>query len=255
MADLLGNLGKSLGARLRAGNWILQHLTGTENEPRSGVPVGAAPGGRNPKATRGSCKPRGSSETHQLTAQLGALLVAKLANKQRRFEFTITQSAAPNAFALPGGFIFVERSLLQLCQWDRDEVGFILGHEMAHVVLGHAFDRFAGGKAIDLAARVLVLGKGPLGAASIKPCETSSRGPIPGSRNWKRTSSPARLAMAAGCNFHGSIRLLQRLRCRSDMPDGAVPASYFADHPPLEERMDRLKKYARAGLAPSAQVH
>ena len=245
MADLLGNLGKSLGARLRAGNWILQHLTGTENERlEAEFQLERHLAAETRRRLEVPANPGDPSETHQL-AQLGALLVAKLANKQRRFEFTITQSAAPNAFALPGGFIFVERSLLQLCQWDRDEVGFILGHEMAHVVLGHAFDRFAGGKAIDLAARVLVLGKGPLGEALHQTLRDFLQRAYSREQELEADKLAARLAMAAGFDPHGSIRLLQRLRCRSDMPDSAVPTSYFADHPPLEERMVRLKQYPR----------
>src|SRR5205807_2412279 len=46
-----------------------------------------------------------------------------------------------NAFALPGGFVFITRSLLEFCQWNQDELAFILGHEMAHIIQGHVMDR------------------------------------------------------------------------------------------------------------------
>ena len=68
--------------------------------------------------------------------QLGASLAARVANRRRHFDFTISESGEPNAFALPGGYIFVEQSLLRFCQWERDEVGFILGHEIAHIIRG-----------------------------------------------------------------------------------------------------------------------
>jgi Zn-dependent protease with chaperone function len=44
--------------------------------------------------------------------------------------------AAPfaNAFALPGGFVFITKPLLDLCNHDRNEIAFFLGHEIAHIL-------------------------------------------------------------------------------------------------------------------------
>ena len=48
---------------------------------------------------------------------------------------------SPTAFALPGGFIFIAHSLVQLCNRNEDDVAFVLAHEMAHVIRRHAIER------------------------------------------------------------------------------------------------------------------
>ncbi len=61
---------------------------------------------------------------------------------QRRFsyKFQIVDQEAPNAFALPGGFIFVSRGLLTLTN-SEDELAAVLGHEIVHVAARHAAAR------------------------------------------------------------------------------------------------------------------
>lgn len=63
--------------------------------------------------------------------------VAQAANfEDALFTFEVVEMAAPNAFALPGGQIFVTRGLLDLGLTD-DMLAGILGHEVAHVVQRH----------------------------------------------------------------------------------------------------------------------
>jgi predicted Zn-dependent protease len=61
---------------------------------------------------------------------------------RRRFKYTfqIVDQEAPNAFALPGGFIFVSRGLLTLTNTE-DELAGVLGHEIVHVASRHAAAR------------------------------------------------------------------------------------------------------------------
>ena len=56
------------------------------------------------------------------------------------YSFQIVDQDAPNAFALPGGFIFVSRGLLALSN-SEDELANVLGHEIVHVARRHASAR------------------------------------------------------------------------------------------------------------------
>jgi Zn-dependent protease with chaperone function len=56
--------------------------------------------------------------------------------RQYPFSFHIIDMPEPNAFALPGGHIFVTRGMLEL-DLDDDMLAGLLGHEVAHVVLQH----------------------------------------------------------------------------------------------------------------------
>jgi predicted Zn-dependent protease len=56
------------------------------------------------------------------------------------YRFQIVDQEAPNAFALPGGFIFVSRGLLALVN-SEDELANVLAHEIVHVASRHAAAR------------------------------------------------------------------------------------------------------------------
>ena len=52
------------------------------------------------------------------------------------YHFVVLESDEINAFAAPGGFIFITKSLLKLCT-NEDELASVLAHEIAHVQLKH----------------------------------------------------------------------------------------------------------------------
>jgi predicted Zn-dependent protease len=59
-----------------------------------------------------------------------------------QYQFKVVDQDAPNAFALPGGFIYVSRGLLVLSN-SEDELAGVLGHEIIHVAARHAAARQA----------------------------------------------------------------------------------------------------------------
>lgn len=58
------------------------------------------------------------------------------------YTFQIIKAPVANAFALPGGFIFITDKLLEL-ELSDDELGFLIGHEISHVQNRH-FERIQG---------------------------------------------------------------------------------------------------------------
>lgn len=80
--------------------------------------------------------------------------------KDLSYRFTIVEMAddQPNAFALPGGPIYVTRSLFKLIEND-DQLAAVLAHEMGHIVAKHVVKRIQG--AIGLQAlQILAAGTG-----------------------------------------------------------------------------------------------
>jgi predicted Zn-dependent protease len=236
-------LGKNLGAGLRKGNWLLQGLTGTEDQRiEAEYRFGQDLASEARKILKIPVPASNASKAQELS-QVGATLAACLKNKRRRFDFTIIDSAEPNAFSLPGGFIFVEQSLLQLCEWQRDEVGFILGHEMAHVVLGHAFENEAGRELVDLLARAFIPGQGYLRGALQRIVGQSIQRAYSREQEFDADRFSIRVGKAAGLDSQGAMRLLDRLCKHSDMQSSTKLCTYFADHPRLEERVIKVKRY------------
>jgi predicted Zn-dependent protease len=60
-----------------------------------------------------------------------------IANPAAAYRFTLLNSAVENAFAQPGGYIYVTRQLMTLLD-NESELAFALAHEVGHVAAGHA---------------------------------------------------------------------------------------------------------------------
>ena len=65
-----------------------------------------------------------------------------LANPAQHIRITTLNSAVENAFAVPGGYVYVTRQLLVLMD-DDSELAFALGHEIGHVAARHSQQRQA----------------------------------------------------------------------------------------------------------------
>jgi len=65
-----------------------------------------------------------------------------LANPAAAYRFTLLNSAVENAFAVPGGYVYVTRQLMTLAN-DESELAFAIAHEVGHVAAGHAQAREA----------------------------------------------------------------------------------------------------------------
>jgi predicted Zn-dependent protease len=74
------------------------------------------------------------------------------------YVFQIVDQDAPNAFALPGGFIFVSRGLLVLSN-SEDELANVLSHEIVHVARRHAAGRQSMMRGLPSFLRFAVMGQ------------------------------------------------------------------------------------------------
>jgi len=76
--------------------------------------------------------------------QVGQRLVAELGTIPLEFRFHVVDMPEPNAFALPGGYIYVSRGILSLMN-DEDELAGVMGHEMIHVTKRHSIKQMKQG--------------------------------------------------------------------------------------------------------------
>lgn len=71
---------------------------------------------------------------------IGAKLAPHSPRRDFPYQFFIVDMAQPNAFAAPGGYLYVSRGLLAFSN-SEDELANVLGHEIAHVASRHANQR------------------------------------------------------------------------------------------------------------------
>ena len=82
----------------------------------------------------------GGAETGQRAAyvdSVGRRVAAYSGVSPQAYRFTVLNSAVENAFAVPGGYVYITRQLLGLMD-NESELAFALGHEVGHVAGNHA---------------------------------------------------------------------------------------------------------------------
>lgn len=92
-------------------------------------------------------------------AHVGAQVVAVSARADERWHFTVLDSAEVNAFALPGGYVYLTRGLLALAN-NESELAAVLAHEITHITEAHVEARQVaqGDAMVDGALSALVTG-------------------------------------------------------------------------------------------------
>lgn len=243
MAGLFHNLGRRLGhaavPALRKSKWIWEGLVGNEEDAlRAEAAFGAALAVEVRQATVPAADPERARGLGEVCRRLAACV----RDQRRSFRVEVMQDETPNAMALPGGFMFVSHSLIAFCEARPDELAFVLGHEMAHVIRGHTWDRMLNQTAANVAS-VITARVGPLGhwlrhkglallqRAHEREAETEA------------DELGFRLAHAARYRAEGALALLQRLAVLEQQ--GTSLGAYFASHPPASERLARLNGLRR----------
>ena len=236
---LFYNLGKKVGPKVRKARWVWESVTGTEVDT---IRLEHGVGADLAQEARTQLQP--DPETKQVLDEVGGRLVGRVANKLRSFQFEAFQGGEPNAFALPGGFIFVSRPIVELCRWDRDELAFILAHEMGHVIKGHAIDRIVTNSAVSMASRATPV-RGVLGPwlqrVGVQFLETAySR-----DRELEADQLGVRLAAAAGYDPQGSLKLFASLAELKASPEPLDLGAYFSTHPTFEVRIESIRQFLK----------
>jgi len=235
MSGLFYNLGRMLRPHVRKAQWVWQSTAGSEADA---IRLEHDVGQDLARGIRQQLKLDPDPRIAQLLNDVGSRLAACVANKLRTFSFETFEGGEPNAFALPGGYIFVSRSLLELCMQNQDEVAFILGHEMSHVIRGHTMDRIVTNSAIALGSRFISRGSltGLLNTVGIKLLESS----YSQDREMEADKLGSLLVAAAGYNPKAPAVLLSRLANLS--PSGAQSGfgHYFSSHPSFNLRIQNV---------------
>ncbi len=88
--------------------------------------------------------------------ELGFRLLAGIDNRVRGYRFFIVRDDAINAFALPGGYIGINRGLIALAK-TQHQLASVMAHEIAHVELRHGLDMMEKGGEINSATLLTML--------------------------------------------------------------------------------------------------
>jgi len=91
---------------------------------------------------------------NKLVQRIGKKLAAKSHRPGLVYRFTIVDSATVNAFALPGGYIYITRGMLAYLNSEA-ELAAVLGHEIGHVTARHSVRQHSASTATGLLGAVI----------------------------------------------------------------------------------------------------
>ncbi|WP_158589064.1 M48 family metalloprotease [Alginatibacterium sediminis] len=184
--------------------------------------------------------------------QVGARLVAELENPRFDFRFTVIDDPAPNAFALPGGYVYVTRGLLAL-MINEDELATVLAHEIIHVTERHSIKQLGSSilpRLLEVPGDVVghVIDE-DLGTLLNAPLKTSNNLLASGySRSHESDSDELGITLAAKAGYNPLAMgpILTRLNASIEyITQQEQRKSYFDDHPFTPDRVKNIKKTSK----------
>jgi len=179
---------------------------------------------------------------------IGKKIVNVCDRKEIDYEFKVLDDDEVNAVSLPGGYIYVNRGLMERVDND-DQLAGVLAHEVAHIVARHSIKKLQALNSysiIRLLTAVAVPDSGQVGnAADIAFTELL----MGYSRDDELLADQlsARYARLAGYDPHGMIKFLEKLQ-DINRRRPLQPKSYFKTHPYVPDRIRVVKQEIGEGI-------
>ena len=174
--------------------------------------------------------------------ELGRMLAKKSARPELQYHFYIVDTDAVNAFALPGGHIYINRGLIQRTE-NVSELAGVLAHEIAHVAARHGAKNLQRQMRTSSMSTLLyqtILGRKPL---------LDQQALSLGNQLWTAAHSRSdeaeadRLAVEylldTGVDPRGMLTLFgQLLEEERTEPHGGGASAWFGSHPNTVQRIE-----------------
>ncbi|MEA2491533.1 MAG: hypothetical protein QOH21_3325 [Acidobacteriota bacterium] len=175
--------------------------------------------------------------------QMGQKIVSTTAMANLPFQFHVVNSPEINAFAIPGGHVYVNTGLIAAAG-NASELAGVLAHEINHVVARHSTEQISRQYGLSILAG-LVLGQNPSQVADIAAQIIAGGAVARFSREAEREADELGIKSmtAAGYDPHGMPSMFQKLLEQQRTSPGRVE-QFFATHPAIEERIRDAQKRA-----------
>ncbi len=231
-----------VGGEIHARNFI----TSTEHDPvligqRSEIAIGKNTDQQMRQTYR-------VSTDRKLNGQIDAIgrrLAALSKRNNLKYTFTVLDDKLVNAFAAPGGYVYITTGILKRLK-NENEIAGVLGHEIGHVVHRHSLKALQRQMIVSFGLQVVAAKLGDTGALSgalmLKASEISaSLLLLKNSRvnELQADSEGVKIMQLAGYNPQAMIDIQMMLLKQSK---GNNPPAIISTHPPSQERIDAIRK-------------
>jgi beta-barrel assembly-enhancing protease len=190
---------------------------------------------------------------HRYINELGNQIARAADPRGLQYQFFVVNSEVINAFAVPGGFIYLNRGLIERAE-NLSEVAGVLGHEIGHVVARHGVDQMVRMQRAELGVNLayILLGRQPGTAEQVGLQLGAGAFFAAHSREAEREADDlaVQYLTRAGINPMGIVTFFQKLMQDQQRRPGTVEM-WFATHPLTQERVENTRAAVEA--IPAAQ--
>jgi predicted Zn-dependent protease len=160
------------------------------------------------------------------------------------FTFQVIEDESPNAFALPGGFVFVYTGLIKMAD-EEDEFAGAVAHEIAHVAARHMTRQATKSEIANLASIPLSVILGGWGGYAARQAAGLAI-PMAFLSFTRKDEAEAdflgvQYMYAAGYDPNGAVSIFEKLESIERRKPGTI-SKLFATHPMDAERIDKTQQ-------------
>ena len=170
-------------------------------------------------------------------------LATKSDDRNLEWRFRIVDSEQVNAFALPGGFVYVNRGLIERAS-SASELAGVLGHEIAHVLLRHSAERLEKAQKTNIGVSIVCgltsLCSSEAARVAINVGGAALFAKFSREDELQADSASVGIVARAGYDPQGIATMFASLlRARAQRPD--IVAGWFGSHPLEEDRIAAVR--------------
>src|SRR5437867_4834981 len=189
------------------------------------------------------------ANVQQYVDRIGQRLAANAGGPGFQYQFHVVNASDINAFALPGGFVYVNRGVLDQAH-NEGEVAGVLAHEISHVSLRHgthqASKAYLAQAGIGILGGLLGRGGNPsqvfqvIGGLGMNALFLKFSRDI----EYQADTVGAQIMARAGYDPRSMADFFQVLRAQQKSDPGRL-ATFFSDHPAAADRETRIRQEAQ----------
>jgi predicted Zn-dependent protease len=188
------------------------------------------------------------AEVNRYLAVLGDSIARVADERGLAWHFYLVDAEEVNAFALPGGFVYVTRGLVERTR-AMSELAGVLGHEIAHVTRRHSVEQMERAQSANVGVALACVLTGVCESEVVR-AGIQIGGAAVFARYSREDESEAdldavRFVMRAGIHPEGTVRVLERLLEERVRRPTALDA-WFSTHPTEETRIIELRRVIEA---------
>ena len=182
-------------------------------------------------------------------ASIGNKLAAQSQRPDLPYEFVVLNNSVPNAWALPGGKIAVNRGLLTELE-DEAELAAVLGHEIVHAAARHGAAQMTRGTLVGLSAALATIAAANYGYGDLGNMASQVGGAAVMAKYGRDDELEAdhygmQYMVAAGYEPGAAVDLQETFLRLSENRKQDFISGLFASHPPSSSRVEANRQHAR----------